>query len=416
MHDDEMSSARLSTSSHRMALAATAALEAREAEAAKLKQRAQQLLRERSELALELEGLQETLGRMDRAVTRAREQAQALQAESAKYSVSDARRHSAQLSTLSKTVLREKQRRLSARNEVGSLQRQLVKKRAQHEALAVRAASFKQAQIDAAERASRTDGHVHEAQRLTRRLNQCKRELAELESQDARAPYDDGHDEGSNEHNQLETELEAHLNRLRQAASAKASGDHPSACHSAATTSSPQAAQILSVRQALASEQEHARSAAPALEASTGTWVQRQRRVLAAAHFVVPASGTRGDAVIDSAKWHAEARAFAAEARRVKRLQQDAAARRDAERSGWHDFAQETARIRHGQAAHPAAAEDSLAALRREVASTREAVHTAEGEAAALLQGGGACRARLDDAGRLLSRLNNLVVEVQGSL
>ena len=133
--DDAVSTSQLSTSSHRMALAAAAALESREAEASKLKQRAQQLLRQRSELALELEGLQETLGRMDRAISRAKEQAQALKAEGTRYSTSDSRRHSAQLSTLSKAVLREKQRRLSARNELGSLQRQLVKSKTRQEAI-----------------------------------------------------------------------------------------------------------------------------------------------------------------------------------------------------------------------------------------------------------------------------------------
>ena len=56
--DASVVSSCLSDSSHRMALAATAALEQREAEAAKLKRKAQRLLRERSELSCDLEGLQ----------------------------------------------------------------------------------------------------------------------------------------------------------------------------------------------------------------------------------------------------------------------------------------------------------------------------------------------------------------------
>ena len=160
---------RLTTSSHKMALAAAAALDAKESEAGKLKAKAQRLLRERSQLSCELDGLQvcqpdaaqplvsrrrrttpecpsmytpecpsmcplppsipigpcgaasrlqETLGRMDRAIARTKEQTAALKAESARGSHSDLRRHAMQLSTLGKALRREKQRRLAARTEV----------------------------------------------------------------------------------------------------------------------------------------------------------------------------------------------------------------------------------------------------------------------------------------------------------
>jgi hypothetical protein len=125
----ESEASRRTVSSHKMALAASAALEAKESEAGRLRAKAQRLLRERSQLASELEGLQETLGRMERAISRTNEQTAALQAESARGSHSDLRRHAMQLSTLAKAMRREKQRRLAARTEVGMLQKQLVKRR-----------------------------------------------------------------------------------------------------------------------------------------------------------------------------------------------------------------------------------------------------------------------------------------------
>ena len=90
------STSRMPTSSHRMAAAAAAALGARETEAAKLKGCAEQLLRERSDLVLDLEGLRDTFGRMVRAVQRARDQALAMRTESAKYAAP--REHRASLS------------------------------------------------------------------------------------------------------------------------------------------------------------------------------------------------------------------------------------------------------------------------------------------------------------------------------
>ena len=138
------------------------------------KQRAQQLLRERSELAIDLEGLQETLGRMSRAVGRAREQAEALAAEGARGGASDARRHTAQLQSLSKAVLREKQRRLSARNELGALQRQIAKKRPPFEELAERVASLRRRAADAADATARAERAVEESSNLRSQLARCE--------------------------------------------------------------------------------------------------------------------------------------------------------------------------------------------------------------------------------------------------
>ena len=54
-----------------------------------------------------------------------------------RYSSSDIRRQSARVNTLSKVMVREKQRRLAARNEVCALQRQLGKKLSQQQTVAV---------------------------------------------------------------------------------------------------------------------------------------------------------------------------------------------------------------------------------------------------------------------------------------
>ena len=50
---------------------------------------------------------------------------------------------------------------------------------------------------------------------------------------------------------------------------------------------------------------------------------------------------TSGGKLAEAARWHAEARAFAAEARRVERAQRQLGAERDAEREGWRDFTEQ---------------------------------------------------------------------------
>ena len=322
---DDDTASNLSTSSHRMAVAAAAALDAREAEASKLKQRAQRLLRERSELAIELERLQDTLSRLERTAARSREQAQALRAERAKFSTSDSRRHSTQLGTLSKAVLREKQRRLSARNDVGALQRQLGKKRTHHQAVAARRTTLTREREERGERQSRAEAPSREMQRLSERLRQCQHDLAELGSRQDIELSDSDADQ-----QRQAAELEAHLTQLKRVAAqqnerlpSSAGGDR---------RSTQLAEQSHSVRQALTAEQTHARGAAPALEASTGAW--RRLHELVRETVVGSSNAVSSDAVADAAKWHAEARAFAAEARRVRRLHGQAVHQRDAERQG----------------------------------------------------------------------------------
>ena len=424
--DDAVSTSQLSTSSHRMALAAAAALESREAEASKLKQRAQQLLRQRSELALELEGLQETLGRMDRAISRAKEQAQALKAEGTRYSTSDSRRHSAQLSTLSKAVLREKQRRLSARNELGSLQRQLVKSKTRQEAIIKRAGKQEVEHKAASERQAKAESIIQEARRLNEKLEQCQEEMEKLRSEEEAALKEDGNNSVTAEslareeakaakeqqqQEQLVAELEAQLHRLKQHPTSTAGSVHSQAV-SARRSSSQHAAQSKSVKQALAAEQAHARSAAPALDASTHMWSELRGRLHEEGPARARGQHASDEAVVEAAKWHAESRAFAAEVARVTRLQEAAARKRSAEREGWKEFGEEVARMRRRAAEHEQAGGGMASALRGDVAAAHEALAAAQREAEELLTGGGAMRARLDEATGRLRQMQGVMAEL----
>ena len=57
-------------------------------------------------------------------------------------------------------MLREKQRRLAARNELGALQRQLIKKRALHSQLAKRVEGLEEADAAARARVARAESAV----------------------------------------------------------------------------------------------------------------------------------------------------------------------------------------------------------------------------------------------------------------
>ena len=408
-------------------ISAAAALESREAEASKLKQRAQQLLRQRSELALELEGLQETLGRMDRAISRAKEQAQALKAEGTRYSTSDSRRHSAQLSTLSKAVLREKQRRLSARNELGSLQRQLVKSKTRQEAIMKRAGKQEVEHKAASERQAKAESIIQEARRLNEKLEQCQEEMEKLRSEEEAALKEDGNHsitaeslareeakaakEQQQQQEQLVAELEAQLHRLKQHPTSTAGSVHSQAV-SARRSSSQHAAQSKSVKQALAAEQAHARSAAPALDASTHMWSELRGRLHEEGPARARGQHASDEAVVEAAKWHAESRAFAAEVARVTRLQEAAARKRSAEREGWKEFGEEVARMRRRAAEHEQAGGGMASALRGDVAAAHEALAAAQREAEELLTGGGAMRARLDEATGRLRQMQGVMAEL----
>ena len=413
-------SSHRSTSSHRMAAAAAAALESREAEAAKLKLKAQRLLRERSELAVDLEGLQETLGRMERAVNRAREQAQALRSEKSLSTSSDTRRHSTQLSTLSKAVLREKQRRLAARNEVGSLQRQLSKKRTQHEQIASRCAALTQEHTEARKRRERAETAVEKSKHIKGRLRQCQQAIAKQQEATERAAAGGGPPSPSVREQQRD--LEARLSGLRQAiAQQRASIEPPPSSPKPPPARSPPkstaASQRRALLEALAVEQARTDECMAALRASTGVWSQLAHQLQAELPAVPSSDHTCHEALAEAAKWHAEARAFAAEARKVERLHQQAARKREAEREGWRDFQKQVAVKRNGGgggAQRPA--EEDAEAARHELGEARAALQRAQAESEDLLRTEASVRRALDDARSRLQSRRALAAELGAGL
>ena len=393
-------------SSQRVAVAATAALEAREAEAARLKQKAQRLLRERSQLSCDLESLQETLGRMQRAAARARDQVQALRAENARRTPADTRRHTAQLNTLSKAVLREKQRRLAARNQAGALQRQVAKKRQHLECLSMQLAPLKQQQNDVRGRQAAGESARQQARECQLRLAECQRELQHLHTETrqscavgpAVAPPTST------------PPLEMHLADLRQRVAT-----HPNRSRSAAAA---QQRQLL--LQALATEQ-----AGPVRSSTIGgglptapmqKWEELTSRLQGALQQVsqkcgtparvVPAYTSR-PALTEAAKWHAEARAFAAEARRVERMQLQAARDRDAQREGWRDFQAELGRSRS-----TAATEKKNAMLQHDLYEAQATAAQAQATLEGLRQDEHSLQAELEQVGRRLALLQELSVQL----
>lgn len=109
----------------------------------------------------------------------------------------------------------------------------------------------------------------------------------------------------------------------------------------------------------------------------------------------------------EAAKWHAEARAFAAEARRVERLHQQAVAKREAEREGWRDFQEELRKGRSGTILSNEEAQ--LDALRQELMRVQT-------ESDELLHGEGPMRTALQAEGLRLQKLRALAAELGASL
>ena len=415
--DDDAVSRASAASSHRMAAAAAAALESREAEAARLKQKAQRLLRERSELACDLEGLQETLSRMERAVARTREQAQALLSDGSRYSTSDTRRHSAQMSTLSKAVLREKQRRLAARNEVGSLQRQLAKKRAHHEQVVTRLATLKEEEGRARGQQLKAEAAVEEVARLRERLEQCEQAIRE-----AQAGAERQGPEGTRADAQTPREqqrlLEGRLAGLRQAIAQQSRslsssdiGQPRKTLLSAKLRGGAAARERAKLLESLAAEHDQSEDGSNIASARTSIeeWGQLTRRLqLLLPEARAAADYTRSEALMEAAKWHAEARAFAAEGRRVERLHQQAVQRREAEREGWRDFQEELKRQRRSGSL--VADEDAQAqALRQEL-------DRVQAESDAMLRTERPMRNALQAEGVRLQKLRALAAELGAGL
>ena len=138
-----------------MATAATAAVQAGEAEAARLKQRAQRLLRERGAVESEIEELQATLVRTRRELSATQEQIDSAASERTSLSTADMRRHATQLQALSKAQAREKRRLLAARTQAAKVEKTLEKKREQLAALRARLEPLRRALAEAPDEAAR---------------------------------------------------------------------------------------------------------------------------------------------------------------------------------------------------------------------------------------------------------------------
>jgi len=338
------SSAHSISHSRRMATAATAALQAREAEAARLKQRAQRLLRERSALACELEGLHEALTRTDRAIARCQEQTSALRAEASRMNTTDSRKHAAQTAAMAKAIGREKQRRLAARNELGGLQRSMTQRRAMADELAAQLVDAQQSAEALGKRKVDAEQLTREVQRLEAEIRECRYQLDAANASTGapnRASKDSCARDGHGDNDGLRQELRAtqeSIGEERDAMLRLAAESPPARCK---RDEPALRAQIDSLESSMTSS---ASGAADWRRRATSLHHQLHRLW---AHERGPAERSRLEildqtVVENSARWRAESQAFAAEARRVERAQAAAELARSAHREGWRDFSSAT--------------------------------------------------------------------------
>ena len=378
--------------SHRMARAAIAALQAREAEASRLKQRAQRLLRERSALACELEGLHEGLTRTDRAIARSKEQAAALRAESSRCSTSDSRRHSTQIAAMTKAIGREKQRRLGLRNELVGAQRQLSKKRALHDAVAAKLVHAQASLQAQSQHKAEAEHGLREAQRLEQQLRECRMLLRQ---EDANGP-------GTGEHETNSTvgamaisdeilQVRQSLVGVRQALAEErdALAKHPASREvqqrpgHLPQTAPPGESEIVS---SLRSELERQEILLHSDALAAAEWRRRAQQLHHLLYRLWPHERRAGDRsrlevldaqlVSDAARWRAESQAFAAEAQRVEHAQARAEGTRSDEREGWHDFRQQVQADGSIDAAN-----DEFLKLQTDLSRTSEQLHAFRREA-----------------------------------
>ena len=402
-----------------MAVAAAAALDAKESEASQLRAKAQRLLRERSERTSELEALQETYHRMERAITRTCEQTAALQAESTRGCTSDQRRHAMQMATVQKALRREKQRRLAARNEVGALQRQLVKKRQQRDALGPKRSELEAAKAAAATRQAQAEAALAATAKLRREVEAAEMELRapEQSPREAAAIAQRRRVELEDEYERLQRAI----GRMQQQGAATARGNGARGTLAATRTRGRPPTEREKLSEALAAEKAERDVQAKILDADIERWrqattrLQSELRPLRALHARTPqrslaeAGATDryadGEALVEAARWHAEARAFAAEARRVERAQLLLLRERDAEREGWRDFREQVAsRAPQGK---------ERASDAEELRQTQASLEQSRAEATELMQSERTIRLQLDQAGRRLQAMNEMAAELE---
>lgn len=393
-------------------------------------------------------GWQETLGRVDRAVRRAEEQAAALRAESSRGTPGDSHRHSVQLQAVQKGIRRERQRRLAARNEVGTLQRQLVKKRTQRDSLAERTARVRAERDEAMEAQRQAEARLAEVTELRQQLTATRRELEmPSPSPSSSEPYTSGSYAVSHRRiRELQDELEGlqaaitHHGRTRSGGGAvggdgrlaRADGSpiHSGRGRVQSASLSRRAQEQKKLVDAIAIERHAQEGRAAVLEGETAHWkhvtirLQRELQQLraessGAAAADTPAGGGADDgigasALAEAAKWHAEARAFAAEARRVERTQLQLEAERDAEREGWHDFSEQVS-SRYGSRptmGSSGGADADAAALRREHEAAQRELAEINAEVEELLQADRTVRVQLEQAERRLQAMDEMATEL----
>jgi hypothetical protein len=114
-----------------------------------------------------------------------------------------------------------------------------------------------------------------------------------------------------------------------------------------------------------------------------------------------------GEALLEAARWHAEARAFAAEARRVERVQMVLQRECDAEREGWRDFREQVSGRFPGALLGRSSSEaEELERVQASLAQSRT-------EAGDLMKSEKTIRLQLEQAGRRLQAMNDMAAELE---
>ena len=335
------------------------------------------------------------------------------------------------------------------------LQKQLVKKRAQRDALAQRKTELTSAKEAARQRQATAEATLAEAARLRRQAEACEAELRTPEHSPREAAAAMG---------RRTRELEEELERLQQAIGrvqfqqqqqqqqqqqAGRAGSSPpgprgdgggggggggaAAVAAAARTSARQQAtnerhtEHQRLLEALAAETRARDQQAAVIAAAIEHWrkaagrLQAELRPLRALRAYGPTGAAElrsepagvaedfadGEALLEAARWHAEARAFAAETRRVERAQLVLQRECDAEREGWRDFREQVSGRFPGALLGRSSSEaEELERVQASLAQSRT-------EAGDLMKSEKTIRLQLEQAGRRLQAMNDMAAELE---
>jgi hypothetical protein len=116
--------------------------------------------------------------------------------------------------------------------------------------------------------------------------------------------------------------------------------------------------------------------------------------------------------IADAAKWHAEARAFAAEVRRVEAAQVQLAQEREAEREGWRDFEQQVAGQFDAQGSPGGGVTGSQGAKRQELQAARSTLAQAQAEVESLFDQERTTRLELEQVEKRIRALTEMTAEL----